>query len=72
MQTKKGSLTEAITNVLIGYFVALGSQLLIFPFFGIDLPLKSNIFIGLWFTLISIIRSYMVRRVYNRYNFFSK
>jgi len=68
MQPKKYSIIESISNVCIGYGVALLSQIIIFPFFGIDISLKSNIFIGIWFTVISIIRSYIMRRVFNRIN----
>ncbi|WP_417536367.1 hypothetical protein [Methylophaga sp.] len=66
MQSKKHSLVESLTNVLIGYLVALFSQLLIFPFFGIHVPLSDNLLIGLWFTIISIVRSYTLRRFFNR------
>lgn len=66
MQSKKHSLIESVSNVLIGYLVALFSQLLIFPFFGIDVSLSDNLLIGLWFTLISIVRSYTLRRFFNR------
>lgn len=66
MQSKKHSLIESVSNVLIGYLVVLFSQLLIFPFFGIDVSLSDNLLIGLWFTLISIVRSYTLRRFFNR------
>lgn len=59
------SFVEALTNVTIGYFVAVGSQIIIFPFFGIHIPFADNFKMGAWFTLISIIRSYGVRRFFN-------
>lgn len=59
------SLIESLSNVAIGYSVAVVSQLLVFPIFDINVPLKSNLMIGLYFTLISIIRSYFVRRMFN-------
>ena len=65
-QTKKHSLIESFSNVAIGYFVALGSQLAIFPLYGIHIPIQHNIAIGAWFTVISIIRSYVLRRWFNR------
>lgn len=65
-QTKKHSLIESLANVAIGYGVALASQLLIFPQYGVNLPLSDNIAIGLWFTVISIARSYVLRRTFNR------
>jgi len=66
MQSKKHSLIESITNVVVGYIVALISQFAIFPIFDIHVELKTNLYIGLWFTIVSIIRSYLFRRVYNK------
>ena len=66
MQSKKHSIIESFTNVFIGYLVAIMSQLVIFPLFGINIPLKDNLLIGFWFTLISIVRSYSIRRLFNR------
>ncbi len=62
MQTKTISFIESLVNVVIGYGIAIVSQLIIFPVFGIDIPLSDNFIIGLWFTLISLIRSYVIRR----------
>jgi len=64
-QTKLESLLESIVNILIGYFVALLSQLIIFPLVGIDVPLSTNLIIGFWFTAISLVRSYVIRRWFN-------
>ena len=66
MQKKKHSFIESIINVLIGYFIAVLSQIIIFPFFGVDIPLRDNFIIGGYFTLISIIRSYTVRRFFTK------
>lgn len=70
MQTKTESLIESIINVLIGYLAALLSQILIFPFYGIEISLSDNLAIGLWFTVISIIRSYLIRRFFNNAVYF--
>ena len=64
-QTRLASFIESCLNVLIGFGVALLSQLLVFPLFGIHIPLSQNLAIGLIFTVISIIRSYWVRRLFN-------
>ena len=53
MQSKKFSLIESLTNVAAGCFVALASQIIIFPFFGIHATLRDNVMIGAWFTVIS-------------------
>ncbi len=64
-QTKLGSLIEALMNIGIGYGFALAGQLLIFPTEGMHLTLAANLRIGLWFTAISLIRSYIIRRWFN-------
>lgn len=66
MQTRFHSFVESSTNTAIGYVVALASQLAIFPQFGIHVPLSSNLAIGAWFTAISIARSYVLRRWFNK------
>jgi len=63
-QTRKASLVESLLNVAIGYGVALASQLIVFPWFGINIPLSSNVAIGLIFTVISIGRSFAIRRLF--------
>ena len=64
-QTKLESAIEVVVNVLIGYVVATASQIMIFPLFGIFLPLSDNLLIGAYFTAISIVRGYVVRRFFN-------
>ena len=66
MQTKRESFIESVVNILIGYVVALSSQLLVFPLFDINVTFIDNLMIGLYFTIISLIRSYVVRRFYNK------
>jgi hypothetical protein len=65
MQTKTESFIESISNVAIGYMVALFSQIVIFPFYDINISLPDNLMIGVWFTIISITRSYLIRRYFN-------
>jgi hypothetical protein len=64
-QTKFGSLIESLMNIAIGYGVALVSQAIVFPWFGIHVPLSTNLWIGAWFTVISLVRSYVIRRWFN-------
>lgn len=65
MQSRRQSMIETAASVAIGYLVALASQLAIFPLFGIHATLSDNLLIGAWFTVISIIRGYFVRRFFN-------
>jgi len=66
MQSKVESLLESSINILIGYIVAVLSQLLIFPAFNIYIPLSDNLLIGAYFTAISLLRSYIIRRHFNK------
>ncbi len=66
MQTRLQSLLEAWINVIIGYFVALAAQIIVFPWYGIEVSISQNLQIGLIFTIVSITRSYVVRRLFNR------
>jgi len=66
MQSRLHSFIESVANVAIGFLVALASQLVIFPVFDIKVSLSENLAIGAFFTVISIVRSYVVRRVFNR------
>jgi len=64
-QSKIGSLVESMMNIAIGYGVALISQIVLFPMFDIHISLSTNMWIGLWFTAISLVRSYVIRRWFN-------
>jgi hypothetical protein len=66
MQTRMQSLIEAWVNVIIGYFVALVAQLIVFPLYDLEVSFSQNLQIGLIFTVVSILRSYMLRRLFNR------
>ena len=66
MQSKKQSFIESLINILIGYLTALISQILIFPLFNIYVTFQDNLLIGLYFTIISLVRSYLVRRYFNK------
>jgi hypothetical protein len=64
-QTKTQSLFESIVNVLIGVLVAVVTQIVIFPWFGIQTNMSQNLSIAAIFTLVSICRSYLLRRFFN-------
>ena len=63
-QSKRHSVIESIVNVMVGYGVAVLSQIVIFPMFNIHIPLSDNLTIGLWFTGVSFGRSYFLRRIF--------
>ena len=61
-QSRLMSLMESLTNVLVGYGVAVVTQMLVFPLFGLVVTVSENMLIGLIFTAVSIVRSYVLRR----------
>jgi len=63
-QSRTMSLVEAIANVVVGYGVAVTTQMLVFPVFGLQTTLAQNLKLGLVFTVVSIARSFMLRRVF--------
>lgn len=63
-QSRKASFAEALTNTAIGYLVALLTQLIAFPLVGVEASMGQNLTIGLVFTGVSIIRSYVLRRLF--------
>jgi len=65
-QSRAMSFVESCANVAIGYGVAILSQIVVFPLFEIKVSLADNLLIGAFFTVISIVRSYCVRRLFNK------
>lgn len=66
MQTPRQSLIESLNNTALGFVISYASSFLIFPLMGIDSSPGKNLVITLYFTVISIIRGYAIRRWYNR------
>ncbi len=65
-QSRRMSLTEAIANVVIGYILAVATQVAVFPLFGIHIVLADDLMIGLAFLVVSLARSYVLRRMFER------
>jgi len=63
-QSRAMSMIEAVANVVVGYGVAVATQILIFPVFGLHTTLAQNLKMGAVFTVISIGRSFALRRVF--------
>jgi len=65
-QTRLSSFIEAWVNVFIGFGINFVANMVILPYFGfVGLTLAANFQIGLVFTVISVVRSYVVRRWFN-------
>ena len=51
-QSRRMSLVEAVTNVVVGFAIALLTQIIVFPLFDIEVALEENLAIGSLFTLL--------------------
>jgi hypothetical protein len=65
IQSRTMSLVEAIANVVVGYGVAVATQMIVFPRFGFHATVDQNLGIGLIFTVASLLRSFTLRRLFN-------
>ena len=65
MQSKKQSLIESLTSTTIGIIIGIVLNLTILPVFGYPVSLSDSLWISVIFTVISIIRSYIIRRWFN-------
>ena len=60
------SFMEAVTNIAVGYGVAVLTQIVVFPMFGLHASLDQNLLLGGLFTGMSLVRSFLIRRLFNR------
>lgn len=68
-QTRWGSFVEAWANTAVGYAVNVLANLVIFPIFDYEITLGKSMLVGVWFTAVSIARSYILRRWFNGLKF---
>jgi hypothetical protein len=66
VQSKRGSFTEACLNTASGFVVSLFVWHWVAKWYGIPMPLDENLQITAIFTVVSIARSYVWRRIFNR------
>lgn len=64
-QSRLGSLIEALANVVIGFGTNWLANMVILPLFGFHVTGAQAFGIGVFFTVISIVRSYTLRRWFN-------
>ena len=67
-QTRRMSLLESVTNVVVGYMLAIITQIVVFPLFGIVTDLKQHLAIGLAFVVVSLARGFALRRVFEHFS----
>jgi hypothetical protein len=67
-QSKKHSIYESITNVVVGLVMSFLIQLILYPILNIEVSLNQNIFITFVFFVVSFVRGYVIRRIFNKIN----
>ena len=65
-QSRRMSLIEAATNVAVGYILAIVTQIVVFPWFGLNANLMEHLTIGVAFLGVSLVRGYLLRRLFER------
>jgi len=65
MQSKRSSAVEALVGTTIGFFTSLGLGMIVYPMFGHRFSFSENLWIVVIFTVVSVLRSYLVRRLFN-------
>ena len=63
-QSRRMSFVESLANVAVGYGVAVATQIVVFQYFGLETTMSENLTIGAIFTVVSVARSYSLRRVF--------
>ena len=60
------SFIEALVNVAVGFALAVTTQIVVFPLFGLSVSFAQNVGLAGVFTVLSIARGYVVRRCFVR------
>jgi hypothetical protein len=63
-QSRSMSLIESVANVAVGYVLAIATQMVVFPVFGIEAALGEHLAIGAAFVMVSLARGYLLRRLF--------
>jgi len=65
-QKKKHSFIEAVSGTVIGLITSFIIQVVIYPLLNIPVTIGQNIIITTVFFAVSVIRGYLVRRLFNK------
>ena len=63
-QSRLMSVIESVANVCVGFGLAVLTQLIALPWFGVHMTMKENMTLGGIFTAVSVVRSYALRRLF--------
>lgn len=59
------SLTESITNTVVGFGINTSANYFLLPYFGLHPTVAESLAIAVMFTIISVARNYGLRRIFN-------
>ncbi len=65
MQSKKQSLIETLTSVFVGWLIGVILNMLVLPLFDYNITVIDSLWVSLIFTVVSVIRGYVIRRWFN-------
>ena len=65
MQSKKESFIETLTSVFVGWLIGVILNMLVLPLFDYNITVIDSLWVSLIFTVVSVIRGYVIRRFFN-------
>lgn len=65
MQSKKESFIETLTSVFVGWLIGVILNMLVLPLFDYNITVIDSLWVSLIFTVVSVIRGYIIRRFFN-------
>ena len=65
MQSKKESFIETLTSVFAGWLIGVILNMLVLPLFDYNITVIDSLWVSLIFTVVSVIRGYVIRRFFN-------
>ena len=68
MQSRLLSLIEILISTFLGFLIGVFSNIIVLPMFGLHASVTDSILISVIFTCIGVVRSYIIRRVFNNIN----
>lgn len=65
MQSKRRSFYEAVVNTIAGYWLSVAVVAIVYPLYGLKITVAQNMSVSIWFVFASLVRSYVLRRVFS-------
>lgn len=67
-QSKRQSMIEAFVGTVIGILTSMVTQAIVYPLYGFQVTFMENVGITAIFTVVSLVRGYLVRRMFCKIN----